>query len=73
MTDGGLGIEADTLLRVFQPFVQDAPAARFRCAGAGLGLTVARAVIEAHGGRIEARSDGAGKGSRFVVSLPFAS
>jgi PAS domain S-box-containing protein len=68
--DEGVGIPADLLPRIFELFVQsDRPLARTQ-GGLGVGLTVAKQLVEMHGGTITARSGGAGKGSEFVVRLP---
>jgi signal transduction histidine kinase/ActR/RegA family two-component response regulator len=70
--DTGIGIPSDALARVFEPFVQldaAAPAAR---GGLGVGLSLAKQLLELHGGRIDARSEGPGRGSEFVVWLPLA-
>jgi two-component system sensor histidine kinase VicK len=73
VSDTGLGIPPDMLGRVFERFYQvDSPAAR-RLAGAGLGLALAKQIVEAHGGRVAAESDGVpGNGSRFSFTLPHA-
>jgi signal transduction histidine kinase len=55
---------------IFEPFVQDSQAIGFNGVGVGIGLTVARALVEAHRGRIRADSKGSGRGSRFTVVLP---
>lgn len=68
--DNGIGIRADLLARVFDPFVQGARGIDRRQGGLGLGLAVARSLVEQHGGSISAHSDGDGQGSRFVVRLP---
>jgi PAS domain S-box-containing protein len=68
--DDGLGIPADVIHDVFDLFLQaDKTLARSQ-GGLGVGLTVVRALVELHGGQVDARSDGAGKGSEFVVRLP---
>jgi len=68
--DDGRGIEPEFLPRVFEMFTQaDHSTGRSR-GGLGIGLTLAQSLARMHGGRIEARSDGAGKGSTFVVRLP---
>ena len=72
VSDSGIGITPDTLPHVFEPFVQDAHATGFNAAGLGIGLTLVRELVEAHGGTITAASDGYGCGSRFVVVLPLA-
>jgi signal transduction histidine kinase len=70
VSDNGIGIAADVLPRIFEPFVQDAGAVGFNGGGLGIGLTVVRELVEAHGGNVVASSPGAGLGSQFVVSLP---
>ena len=68
--DTGIGIAPDMLPTVFDMFTQaDRSIDRAR-GGLGVGLTVARRLVELHGGSINARSDGAGKGSTFTVRLP---
>jgi PAS domain S-box-containing protein len=68
--DTGSGMSAELVERLFQPFMQaDRTLDRSR-GGLGLGLAVAKGLVELHGGGIHAQSDGAGLGSEFVVSLP---
>jgi PAS domain S-box-containing protein len=68
--DSGVGIPADLLPRVFDLFTQgDRSLARSE-GGLGIGLTLVRSLVEMHGGSVEARSEGPGKGSEFVVRLP---
>jgi len=67
--DTGSGISADALPRVFDMFVQEDHRPK---GGLGIGLTLVRSLVEMHGGRVEARSDGPGKGSEFVVRLPLS-
>jgi signal transduction histidine kinase/ActR/RegA family two-component response regulator len=70
--DSGIGMDAATLARVFEPFYQ-APQPLARTAGGlGLGLAIVRTVIELHGGQVAARSDGPGRGSTFEIVLPLA-
>jgi len=70
VADSGEGIAPEHLHRVFERFYRvDRGRSRAR-GGSGIGLAIARALVEAHGGRIRAESDGPGRGSRFVVSLP---
>jgi signal transduction histidine kinase len=70
--DEGEGIAPEHLDRVFERFFR-ADTARTRArGGSGIGLTIARAIVEAHGGRVWAESDGPGRGARFVVGLPRA-
>jgi signal transduction histidine kinase len=66
VADSGRGIEPALLNRVFELFTRGPGDA----AGFGVGLAVARKLVELHGGRIEARSAGLGRGSEFVVILP---
>jgi PAS domain S-box-containing protein len=70
--DSGVGISSDVLPRVFDLFVQSDRGLERREGGLGVGLSIARSLVEAHGGRIEARSAGVGKGSEFTVRLPLA-
>jgi len=70
VSDNGIGITAEGLTKVFEPFVQDAHAVGFNGTGLGIGLTVVRELVNAHGGRVIARSAGSGLGSQFVVTLP---
>ncbi len=70
--DDGLGIVPELLPRVFEPFVQaDEGLARTR-GGLGLGLALVKGLVELHGGGVRADSEGAGRGSEFVVTLPAA-
>jgi signal transduction histidine kinase len=70
--DSGVGIPAEMLPKIFELFTQvDRPYDRSR-GGLGIGLTLVRSLVEMHGGTVEARSDGPGKGSEFVVRLPVA-
>jgi CheY-like chemotaxis protein len=73
VSDRGIGIPHEMLPRVFDLFVQANRSANSSQDGLGLGLTLARRLVELHGGSIEAHSDGPGQGSRFVVKLPAAS
>jgi PAS domain S-box-containing protein len=68
--DNGIGIEPAMLPRVFELFTQAEPAPERAAGGLGIGLTLARTLVELHGGTIEAHSAGRGKGSEFVVRLP---
>jgi PAS domain S-box-containing protein len=71
--DDGVGMGEELLLRIFDPFAQaDASLDRAQ-GGLGLGLTLAKHLIEEHGGYIRARSDGPGKGSEFVIGIPLCS
>jgi signal transduction histidine kinase len=70
--DTGLGIRPEDLGKLFQPFSQVHDAVDRARPGSGLGLHVCRGVVEAHGGRIWASSEGPGRGARFTFSLPAA-
>ena len=69
--DTGLGIPADALPRIFEMFSQVDRNMERAQGGLGIGLTLVRRLVEMHGGNVEARSDGPGKGSEFIVRLPF--
>ncbi len=70
--DSGFGIPAEQLELVFEMFNQ-VPEHRMRGGGGlGIGLALARRLLELHGGSIEGRSEGAGRGSEFVIRLPLA-
>jgi signal transduction histidine kinase len=68
--DTGVGIAADVLPRVFEAFEQGGGQVTRRFGGLGLGLAIARALVAAHGGTIDAASEGEGRGSTFTVRLP---
>ncbi len=68
--DTGVGIAPELLDRVFDLFQQAERSLDRAEGGLGIGLTVARTLVEMHGGTIEARSGGAGRGAEFVVRLP---
>jgi PAS domain S-box-containing protein len=70
--DTGLGIPGDMLPHIFDMFAQVESSLSRARGGMGLGLALARKLVELHGGRIEVHSDGHGKGSEFVVWLPTA-
>ncbi|MBI3007499.1 MAG: response regulator [candidate division NC10 bacterium] len=71
VTDTGIGIKAEDLPRLFQEFVQLEAAATKRYEGTGLGLALTKRLVELHGGRISAASEGEGRGTTFTVVLPF--
>ncbi|HEX3474060.1 MAG TPA: ATP-binding protein [Kofleriaceae bacterium] len=68
--DDGIGIDADLLPRIFDPFVQGAQNGDRAAGGLGLGLGLVHSLVELHGGRVEARSEGPRMGSTFTVHLP---
>jgi two-component system CheB/CheR fusion protein len=68
--DNGIGIPPDMLGRVFEPFMQIKSAADAPQDGLGVGLALARRLIDMHGGSISAHSGGNGHGSEFIVHLP---
>jgi CheY-like chemotaxis protein len=70
ITDTGVGISQDLLPRVFELFVQAESATERTHGGLGIGLALARRLIEMQGGTITAHSDGPGKGTAFVVAMP---
>ena len=72
VTDAGIGIAATALASVFEPFAQTAHAVDFNASGLGIGLAVARELAHSHGGNIAVSSEGIGRGSRFVVTLPLS-
>lgn len=69
IADNGIGISAQVLPDIFDAFVQDANATSFDNVGLGIGLTVVRELVEAHGGTVIGMSDGVGLGSTFIVTL----
>lgn len=68
--DTGVGMDETLLRRVFEPFVQADATLDRSGGGLGLGLALAKGLIEQHGGSIGVRSDGPGRGSEFTVRLP---
>jgi len=68
--DTGIGIPADLLPRVFEPFRQAETSLARSKGGLGIGLAVARSLVQLHGGSLTAESDGPGKGSELTLRLP---
>jgi CheY-like chemotaxis protein len=70
--DDGVGIPADMIARVFEPFVQVRGSRDRSNGGLGIGLTLVKRLVDLHGGSVEADSGGLGRGSTFVIRLPAA-
>ena len=70
VADDGVGIDADSLARLFEPFVQSDLTLERSKKGLGLGLAIVKSIVELHGGEVRVDSDGTGAGSRFLVRLP---
>jgi PAS domain S-box-containing protein len=72
VSDSGLGIEPSELAHIFDAFVQAERSTTRHFGGLGLGLAISKALVEMHGGRIHAHSDGPNTGARFTVRLPMS-
>ncbi len=72
VSDNGFGIERHLLPDVFEMFFQAGSTSRLAAGGLGIGLALARQLVELHGGTIEASSEGPGRGSEFTVRLPLS-
>ena len=72
IADSGIGISSEMLPRVFDLFTQDDTTSQRSQTGLGIGLALARRLIEMHGGSIDAHSDGPGRGSTFTLRMPVA-
>ena len=72
VADSGIGVDPALLEQIFLPFDQGGVAGDHRFGGVGLGLAIARAVVDLQGGRISASSTGANQGTTFIVELPGA-
>lgn len=72
ISDTGVGIDQETLPRLFDKFVRADDAGKTNITGTGLGLYVAKQIVESLGGKIWAESEGKGKGSTFIVEFPKA-
>ena len=73
ITDTGVGIPPEMLPKIFEMFTQVDRSLEKSQGGLGIGLTLVKRLVEMHGGTVEARSEGHGKGSEFIVRLPIAS
>ncbi len=73
VSDTGIGIAPDVLPRIFGLFEQGSDPAVRRSDGLGLGLTISRSIVEQHGGRLDAASDGEGRGATFTLEMPTVS
>jgi len=72
VSDNGIGISAEQMPRLFEMFRQGDAIAERASSGMGIGLSLARGLVDMHGGTIRATSAGVGRGSEFVVRLPLA-
>ncbi len=72
ISDRGIGIPRGELRKIFQRFYRAGRDVQRTASGLGLGLFIVRNLVRRHGGRVEARSEGSGRGSRFVVTLRVA-
>jgi CheY-like chemotaxis protein len=70
VSDDGIGVPAAFIPHMFEPFSQADGSTRRAYGGLGLGLSIVRQLVEAHGGSINAHSDGEGTGTTFTVQLP---
>ena len=68
--DNGMGIPSSLLSSLFEPFVQGERAPDRKQGGLGIGLTIVRAIVELHGGRVSAHSEGPGTGASFTILWP---
>ena len=69
VTDNGIGIASEMLSQIFEPFQQGEHSTTRRFGGVGLGLSIAKALVEAHGGSIAAHSEGKDHGAAFITDL----
>jgi CheY-like chemotaxis protein len=72
VNDSGIGLEPESLSRIFNAFEQAERSITRQFGGLGLGLAISKAMVEMHGGKIEAQSEGRDKGATFRVRLPLA-
>ena len=69
--DSGMGISKEDLPRMFTKFFRSHDAKTVDTEGMGIGLFMAKEIIERHGGNVSVKSEGLGKGSEFSIHLPF--
>lgn len=69
--DTGVGLDPDEAKNLFRPFVRTADSSKSNATGSGLGLYVARKIVQYHGGKVWAESEGKGKGSTFCMEVPY--
>ena len=67
--DTGQGMDPKEQLNLFEPFMQVDKSLDRRLGGLGLGLSIVKGMVELHGGRVEAFSEGIGKGTKFTIRL----
>ena len=72
ISDNGIGIDRESLTKIFSAFEQEGAHITQRFGGLGLGLAICHAIVVAHGGRMTATSAGNGQGATFAVSLPLS-
>lgn len=72
ISDTGVGIAPGALESIFHPFEQVSQEVEHRFGGLGLGLAIARAIVDMHGGSVRAESEGLGRGATFILHLPGA-
>jgi signal transduction histidine kinase len=72
VTDTGDGFDPDVAAQLFERFYRGDSSRTVSGAGSGIGLTIAKAIIEAHHGQLRGHSDGPGKGASFEITLPIA-
>jgi two-component system CheB/CheR fusion protein len=70
--DNGVGIDPDLLPHLYEPFMQGDPTLARTRGGLGLGLALAKGLVEQHRGELHAQSEGPGKGAEFTICLPLA-
>src|SRR5574337_272608 len=73
IADTGIGITAENIIKLFQPFTQLDPSLAKQYHGTGLGLALTKQLVQLHNGTIWAASDGKGRGSTFTIRFPLAS